>query len=113
MQKEIHEQPESLLQTMRGRVQFQRPAVGNPYLTQRIKLGGLVEHGSTIRRCRRILLVACGTSYHACLAARQTLEEMCEVPVSLELASDFLDRRCPIFRFADWLGWARRAPWRG
>lgn len=34
MQKEIHEQPESLLQTMRGRVQFQRPAVGNPYLTQ-------------------------------------------------------------------------------
>ncbi|GLI68179.1 hypothetical protein VaNZ11_012521 [Volvox africanus] len=98
MQKEIHEQPESLLQTMRGRVQFQRPAVGNPYLTQRIKLGGLVEHGATIRRCRRILLVACGTSYHACLATRQTLEEMCEVPVSLELASDFLDRRCPIFR---------------
>ncbi|EFJ45967.1 hypothetical protein VOLCADRAFT_105759 [Volvox carteri f. nagariensis] len=98
MQKEIHEQPESLLQTMRGRVQFQRPAVGNPYLNQRIKLGGLAEHGATIRRCRRILLVACGTSFHACLAARQTLEEMCEVPVSLELASDFLDRRGPIFR---------------
>ncbi|KAG2426550.1 hypothetical protein HXX76_011775 [Chlamydomonas incerta] len=98
MQKEIHEQPESLLQTMRGRVQFQRPAVGNPYLTQRVKLGGLVEHGATISRCRRIMLVACGTSFHACLAARATLEEMCEVPVVLELASDFLDRRCPIFR---------------
>lgn len=50
MQKEIHEQPESLLQTMRGRVQFQRVAVGNPYLTQRVKLGGLVEHGPTIKR---------------------------------------------------------------
>lgn len=98
MQKEIHEQPESLLQTMRGRVQFQRPAVGNPYLTQRVKLGGLVEHGATVKRSRRIMFVACGTSFHACLAARQTLEEMCEVPVALELASDFLDRRCPIFR---------------
>lgn len=65
---------------------------------QRVKLGGLVEHGATISRCRRILLVACGTSFHACLAARATLEEMCEVPVVLELASDFLDRRCPIFR---------------
>ncbi|PNH04315.1 Glucosamine--fructose-6-phosphate aminotransferase [isomerizing], partial [Tetrabaena socialis] len=98
MQKEIHEQPESLLQTMRGRVQFQRPAVGNPYLTQRVKLGGLVEHGAAVNRGRRVILIACGTSFHACLAARQTLEEFCEVPVSLELASDFLDRRGPIFR---------------
>lgn len=98
MQKEIHEQPESLLSTMRGRVQFQRPAVGNPYRTSRIKLGGLVEYNQTIRRCRRIMFVACGTSYHSCLAARQTMEEFCEVPVVLELASDLLDRRCPIFR---------------
>uniref|UniRef100_A0A7S0WPK8 glutamine--fructose-6-phosphate transaminase (isomerizing) n=1 Tax=Chlamydomonas leiostraca TaxID=1034604 RepID=A0A7S0WPK8_9CHLO len=98
MQKEIHEQPESLLQTMRGRVQFQRPAVGNPYLQPRVKLGGLVETAETIRRCRRIMFVACGTSYNACLAARQTVEEMCDVPVVLELASDLLDRRCPIFR---------------
>lgn len=44
MQKEIHEQPDSLLQTMRGRVQFMRPAAGNPYLTPRIKLGGLEGH---------------------------------------------------------------------
>jgi len=98
MQKEIHEQPESLLQTMRGRVQFQRPAVGNPYLIPRIKLGGLEQTGAVIRNSRRIMFVACGTSYHACLAARQTVEEMCDVPVVLELASDLLDRRCPIFR---------------
>mmetsp|Transcript_5978 Transcript_5978/g.15895 ORF Transcript_5978/g.15895 Transcript_5978/m.15895 type:complete len:698 (-) Transcript_5978:1845-3938(-) len=98
MQKEIHEQPESLLQTMRGRVQFQRPALGNPYFNPRIKLGGLVEVTDTLKRCRRVMFVACGTSYHAAMAARQTIEEMCEVPVVLELASDLLDRRCPIFR---------------
>ena len=50
MQKEIHEQPESLLQTMSGRVKFQRQAVGNPYLTPRVKLGGFVETGSTIKK---------------------------------------------------------------
>lgn len=49
MQKEIHEQPESLLQTMSGRVKFQRQAVGNPYLTPRVKLGGFVETAATIR----------------------------------------------------------------
>lgn len=98
MQKEIHEQPESLLQTLRGRVQFQRAALGNPYLVPRVNLGGLAEYLKTIRRCRRIMFVACGTSYNACLASRPTVEEMCEVPVVLELASDLLDRRCPIFR---------------
>jgi len=42
--------------------------------------------------------VACGTSYHSCLATRATFEELTEVPVTVELASDFLDRKCPIFR---------------
>lgn len=98
MQKEIHEQPESLMQTMGGRVKFQRQAVGNPYLTPRVKLGGFVEHGATIKTCRRLMFIACGTSFHACLAARQTVEELCDLPVVLELASDLLDRRCPIFR---------------
>ena len=49
------------------------PQQGNPYLQQRIKLGGLVETRDTIRRSRRIMFVACGTSYHAALAARQTV----------------------------------------
>lgn len=42
------------------------------------------------------MFIACGTSYHACLAARQTVEELCDLPVVLELASDLLDRygRC-------------------
>ncbi|KAK9819951.1 hypothetical protein WJX72_004305 [[Myrmecia] bisecta] len=101
MQKEIHEQPESLLQTMRGRVKFDRsPAkLGvDPYQERRVTLGGLTEHVSTIRFGRRIMLVACGTSYYACLACRQTIEELTDLPVTLELASDLMDRRCPIFR---------------
>ncbi len=45
-----------------------------------------------------MVFVACGTSYHAALACRQTVEELTDIPVSLELASDLLDRLCPIFR---------------
>eukprot|EP00890_Picochlorum_soloecismus_P004971 jgi/Picsp_1/5475/NSC_02834-R1_protein len=94
MQKEIFEQPETLMQTMRGRVTFEDV----PFGQRRIKLGGLVEHLETIQRCRRIVIVACGTSYNAGLACRSALETLAEVPVALELASDLLDRRSPIFR---------------
>ena len=89
MQKEIYEQPESVINTMRGRINFD---------TREITLGGLKQYLTTIRRCRRIVFVACGTSYHSCLAVRQVFEELTEIPVSVELASDFLDRRTPIFR---------------
>ncbi|KNE57773.1 glutamine-fructose-6-phosphate transaminase (isomerizing) [Allomyces macrogynus ATCC 38327] len=89
MQKEIFEQPESVVNTMRGRVNFNNHS---------ITLGGLKAYLSTIRRCRRIVFVACGTSYHSALATRAIFEELTEIPVSVELASDFLDRRCPIFR---------------
>jgi glucosamine--fructose-6-phosphate aminotransferase (isomerizing) len=99
MQKEIHEQPESIFQTMRGRVKMgPQEAVHDPYKQQRIKLGGLAEHLETIRSGRRIVFVGCGTSYHASLATRQTVEELVNLPVACELASDLLDRRCPIFR---------------
>jgi hypothetical protein len=43
----------------------------------RIRLGGLVETRDIIRRSRRVMFVACGTSYHACLAARQTVSYTC------------------------------------
>ncbi|WFD35323.1 glutamine--fructose-6-phosphate transaminase (isomerizing) [Malassezia cuniculi] len=89
MQKEIYEQPESVVNTMRGRVNFD---------TRTVKLGGLSAFLSTIRRCRRIVFLACGTSYHSCLATRAIFEELTEIPVSVELASDFLDRKAPIFR---------------
>lgn len=51
-----------------------------------------------ILRCRRIVFIACGTSYHACLAARKTLEEFANMPVVVELAGDFMDREAPVFR---------------
>ncbi len=56
----------------------------DPYHEKRITLGGLVDHYRTIKRGRRVMFVACGTSYHACLACRQTMEELAELPVRLE-----------------------------
>ncbi|XP_029391140.1 glutamine--fructose-6-phosphate aminotransferase [isomerizing] 1 [Mus pahari] len=89
MQKEIFEQPESVVNTMRGRVNFDDYTVN---------LGGLKDHIKEIQRCRRLILIACGTSYHAGMATRQVLEELTELPVMVELASDFLDRNTPVFR---------------
>jgi len=89
MQKEIFEQPESVFNTMRGRVDFERNTV---------VLGGLKDYMQEIRRCRRLLLIGCGTSYHSAIATRQLLEELTELPVMVDLASDFLDRNTPIFR---------------
>ncbi|CAN6671307.1 glutamine--fructose-6-phosphate aminotransferase [isomerizing] [Trichomonascus vanleenenianus] len=89
MQKEIFEQPESVINTMRGRVDFENNT---------IQLGGLRSFLTTIRRCRRLIMIACGTSYHSCLAVRSIFEELTEIPVAVELASDFLDRRSPVFR---------------
>lgn len=89
MQKEIFEQLDSAFNTMRGRIDFENCVV---------TLGGLKSWLSTIRRCRRIIMIACGTSYHSCLATRSIFEELTEIPVSVELASDFLDRRSPVFR---------------
>lgn len=89
MQKEIFEQPESVVNTMRGRVNFE---------SKNVILGGIKEYIPEIRRCRRLMLIGCGTSYHSAIATRQLLEELTELPVMVELASDFLDRNTPVFR---------------
>ncbi|XP_041363135.1 glutamine--fructose-6-phosphate aminotransferase [isomerizing] 1-like isoform X2 [Gigantopelta aegis] len=89
MQKEIFEQPESVVNTMRGRMNFE---------TNLVQLGGLKDYMHEIRRCRRMLFIACGTSFHSCVATRQLLEELTELPVMVERASDFLDRSTPVFR---------------
>ncbi|KIO26050.1 hypothetical protein M407DRAFT_74993 [Tulasnella calospora MUT 4182] len=89
MQKEIYEQPESVVNTMRGRVNFD---------THKITLGGLKAYLPIMRRARRMVFSACGTSYHSCIATRAIFEELTEIPISVELASDFLDRKTPIFR---------------
>ncbi|XP_055334949.1 glutamine--fructose-6-phosphate aminotransferase [isomerizing] 2-like [Paramacrobiotus metropolitanus] len=89
MQKEIFEQPESVYNTMRGRVFFDE---------KKVVLGGVRDYVPEIKRCRRLVMIACGTSYHSAVATRQLLEELTEIPVIVELASDFLDRSTPIFR---------------
>ncbi|KAL3232700.1 Glutamine--fructose-6-phosphate aminotransferase [isomerizing] [Nakaseomyces bracarensis] len=89
MQKEIYEQPESTFNTMRGRIDFENKTV---------MLGGLKAWLPVIRRARRLIMIACGTSYHSCLATRAIFEELSEIPVNVELASDFLDRKSPVFR---------------
>ena len=64
MQKEIMEQPESVFNTMRGRVNFDNNTV---------QLGGLVSHMDYIKRCRRLIFIACGTSYHSAVAVCDVL----------------------------------------
>jgi len=89
MQKEIFEQPESVVNTMRGRINYE---------LEQVTLGGIKSFVPEIRRCRRLLMIGCGTSYHSAIASRQLLEELTELPVMIDLASDFLDRNTPIFR---------------
>ncbi|XP_049850412.1 glutamine--fructose-6-phosphate aminotransferase [isomerizing] 2-like [Schistocerca gregaria] len=88
MLKEIFEQ-KNIFNTMRGRINFD---------TGKVILGGITSHIDSINRSRRLVLIGCGTSYHAILASRQLLEELTTLPVSAEIASDFLDRSPPIFR---------------
>ena len=73
-------------------------ATGDPYRHARITLGGIEPVVPTLLASRRIVLVACGTSHHACLTGRPLLERFSGVPVATELASDFMDRRPPVFR---------------
>lgn len=89
MQKEIFEQPESVVNTMRGRLDVN---------SKTVTLGGLKQYMPTIRRCRRLIFIACGTSFHSCMAVRGAFEELTEIPIAVELASDFLDRQAPVFR---------------
>nr|CDS20400.1 Glutamine:fructose 6 phosphate aminotransferase [Echinococcus granulosus] len=89
MQKEIFEQPDSILNTMRGRVNFNDMTV---------VLGGIKNNLVDIKRSRRLMFIGCGTSYNAAVAVRELVEELTELPVMVELASDFLDRLTPVFR---------------
>lgn len=89
MIKEICEQPDSLLNTMRGRVNF---------VNRLVTLGGLESYYDIIRKSRRLIFVACGTSYHSCVAVRPLFEELTNIPVVVELASDFVDRCPSVFR---------------
>lgn len=89
MLKEINEQKESVVNTMRGRINFKDLTVS---------LGGLKDYTSIIKKSGRFIFIACGTSYHAALSVKNLFEELLEIPIYIEIASDFLDRKPPIQR---------------
>jgi len=80
MLKEIHEQPQALRNAMRGRVDS---------CSYSIRLGGLISHEKVLREAKRIVIIACGTSWHAGLVGEYMLEEMVRIPVEVEYASEF------------------------
>ena len=86
MLKEIHEQPQSLQNTMRGRVQQGRDDV---------ILGGLSNLERELSRCRRVLLFGCGTAWHAALIGEYLLGHVAGLPADVEYASE-LRYRNPI-----------------
>ncbi len=83
MLKEIHEQPESLRNAMRGRLQ---PESGTA------KLGGLLPVEDKLLKARRLVITSCGTSWHAALAGKYMLEQIARVPVEVDYASEFRSR---------------------
>lgn len=80
MLKEIYEQPRSVRDCMRGRIYPQQG---------KVQLGGLKEYADKLRNIDRIIIVACGTSWHAGLVAEYLIEEYARVPVEVEYASEF------------------------
>ncbi len=80
MLKEIFEQPDSLRDVMRGRLLEEEGDA---------RLGGIQDHHEELQRVRRIVITACGTSWHAGLVGEYMLEELARIPVTVEYASEF------------------------
>ena len=80
MLKEIHEQPRSIRDSFRGRINLQHGIV---------KMSGIDDHKDKWIAANRIIIVACGTSWHAGLVAEYLFEEFARIPVEVEYASEF------------------------
>ena len=80
MLKEIYEQPRSIKDCMRGRIY---PGKGF------VQLGGIKEYAEKLKNIDRIVIIACGTSWHAGLVAEYLIEECARIPVEVEYASEF------------------------
>ena len=80
MLKEIFEQPSSLRDVMRGRLLEED---GDS------RLGGIADHQPDLSRVRRVVITACGTSWHAALLGEYMIEELARIPVEVEYASEF------------------------
>jgi glucosamine--fructose-6-phosphate aminotransferase (isomerizing) len=80
MLKEIFEQPECLKNCMRGRVNME---------ADHVTLSALIDHRRAMLEASRVVIVACGTSWHAGLIGKQLIESFCRIPVEVEYASEF------------------------
>ena len=80
MLKEIYEQPRSIKDCMRGRIYPEKGLV---------QLGGIKEYAEKLKNIDRIIIVACGTSWHAGLVGEYLIEEYARIPVEVEYASEF------------------------
>lgn len=86
MLKEIFDQPAVLRDCMRGRV------INNPYSQEgqlSVVLSAVTDHRRELLRARRIVIVSCGTSWHAGLIGKQLIEHFCRIPVEVAYASEF------------------------
>src|SRR6185503_1438691 len=80
MLKEIYEQPNSIRDSLRGRL--------NTYIGK-IKLGGFAEYEQKLVNANRLTMVACGTSWHAGIVGEYLIEDLVRIPVEVEYASEF------------------------
>jgi len=80
MHKEICEQPRTITNTFRGRLDRHQATA---------RLGGFEQLGREFYRTRRIIMTACGTAWHACLVGEAMMEDLARIPVEVEYASEF------------------------
>ena len=80
MLKEIHEQPRSIRDSFRGRLDAKTGWVG---------LGGIADYEDKLANANRIIMIACGTSWHACLVGEYLFEDLARINVEVEYASEF------------------------
>ncbi len=80
MLKEIFDQPECLENCMRGRVNVE---------ANNVTLSAVIDYKKHLLKAKRIIIVACGTSWHAGLIGKQIIESLCRIPVEVEYASEF------------------------
>ncbi len=80
MQKEIHDQPQALIDTMRGRVNFEKGTIALPEMNLTHEL---------VNSLNKIIIVACGTSYYAGLIGKFMIEALARIPVEVEYGSEF------------------------
>jgi len=87
MLKEIYEQPQTVLNALRGRIDLEGATA---------KFGGLNMTAAELRGIDRIVIAASGTSWHAALVGEYLIEELAQIPVEVEFAHEFCYRNCPL-----------------